>query len=95
MRLSNYYDFDISTSAGTSLDFVLTDLIVVTGMRNLLDLHLQLKRSFRRSNICILTIITILINLSNKGVLAILSKLKSLSFLKQSILQTKVWLENH
>jgi hypothetical protein len=71
-------------------------LIVDTGMQKLLDLRLQLKRSFKRSNIYILTTITILTNLSNKGVLTIiLNKLISLSFLKELILQTKVRLENH
>lgn len=70
-------------------------LIVGTGMQSLLDLLLLLKRSFKRSNIYILTIITPLTNFSNKGVLAIINKLKNLSFLKELILQTKAWLENH
>ena len=64
-------------------------------MQNLLDLLLQLKRFFKRSNIYILTITTTLTSLANNGVLTIINKLKSLSFLKELILQTKVRLENH
>lgn len=36
-----------------------------------------------------------LTSFSNKGVLAIINKLKNLNFLKEIILQTRVLLENH
>ena len=87
--------FKTFASAGTSWDFVLMGLIADIGMQNLLVLHLLLKRSFRRSNIYIPTIIIHLTNFSNKGVLAIPNKLKNPSFLKELIPQTKGWLENH
>ena len=70
-------------------------LIVDIGMQNLLDLHLLLRRSFKRSNIYIPTIITHPTSFSNKEVLVIINKLKNPSFLKELILQTKGWLENH
>lgn len=83
------YNFKTFASAGTSWGFVLMGLIVDIGMQNLLDLHLLLRRSFKRSNIYIPTIITHPTSFSNKEVLVIINKLKNPCFLKEIILQTK------